>query len=190
MFMAFWGAYRGHHEDHLHESPLSMTGPLMVLAFLSIAGGFLFKIPAFLEPLFGAEAPEDMTLVLVSSAAGVVGILIAYWMYVVSPTVPEAIAARFSRLYTLILNKYYVDEVYNATVVEPVIDGSTSVLWRGVDVGVIDGTVNGIGSQARGMGMILRMLQSGNIRNYATWVVFGSVLLIAAIAAGMTGGIR
>jgi NADH-quinone oxidoreductase subunit L len=188
LFMTFWGEYRGHH--HPHESPLSMTGPLMVLAFLSIAGGFLFKIPAFLEPMFGAEAPENMTLVMVSSAAGIVGILLAWWMYVVSPTLPDQIASRFAGLYTLIYNKYYVDEVYNATVVEPVIDGSTSVLWRGIDVGIIDGTVNGIGSQARGMGMILRMLQSGNIRNYATWVVFGSVLLIAAIAAGMTGGIR
>ncbi len=188
MFMTFWGEYRGHH--HPHESPVSMTGPLAVLAVLSIVGGFLFKIPAFLEPMFGAEGAEDMTLVMVSSAAGVVGILIAYWMYVVSPTVPEAIASRFHGLYTLILNKYYVDEVYDATVVDPVIGGSSTVLWRGIDVGVIDGAVNGIGSEARGMGTILRMLQSGNIRNYATWVVFGSVLLVAAIAAGVTGGIR
>ena len=74
--------------------------------------------------------------------------------------------------------------------VEPVIGGSSTVLWRGVDAGVIDGAVNGIGSQARGMGMVLRMLQSGSIRNYATWVVFGSVLLVAAIAAGVTGGMR
>jgi NADH-quinone oxidoreductase subunit L len=161
-----------------------------VLAFLSIAGGLLFKIPAFLEPIFGAEGAENMLLVAISSAAGLVGIGIAYWMYVLSPSIPDAIATRFAGLYTLIYNKYYVDEVYDATVVEPVIDGSRSVLWRGVDVGVIDATVNGVGSQARGMGMILRMLQSGNIRNYATWVVFGSVLLVAAIAAGMTGGIR
>src|ERR1035441_9485866 len=111
MFMAFWGEYRGHH--HPHESPLSMTGPLMVLAFLSIAGGLLFKIPTFLEPLFGAEkGEENMTLVAVSSAAGLVGIAIAYWMYVVRPTIPEAIASRLRGLYTLILNKYYVDELY------------------------------------------------------------------------------
>jgi NADH-quinone oxidoreductase subunit L len=190
MFMTFWGEYRGHHGDHIHESPLSMTGPLMILALLSLAGGFLFKIPAFLEPMFGAEGAEDMTLVAISSAAGLVGIGIAYWMYVVSPSIPDALETRFKGLYTLIYNKYYVDEVYDATVVEPIIGGSRSVLWRGVDVGVIDGAVNGIGSQARGMGMILRMLQSGSIRSYATWVVFGSVLLIAAIAAGMTGGLR
>ena len=190
MFMTFFGKYRGHHEDHLHESPLSMTGPLMILAFLSITGGLIFKVPAFLEPVLGKEGSEDWILVAISSAAGLVGIGIAYWMYVVKPTVPDAIASRCSGLYTLIYNKYYVDEVYNATVVEPVIDGSRTVLWKGVDAGLIDGTVNGIGSQARGMGVILRMLQSGNIRNYATWVVFGSVLLLAAIAAGMTGDIR
>jgi NADH-quinone oxidoreductase subunit L len=190
IFMTFFGKYRGHHEDHLHESPLSMTVPLMILALLSIVGGLLFKIPAFLEPVLGKEGSEDMTLVAISSAAGLIGIGIAYWMYVVSPTIPDQIVSRFAGLYTLIYNKYYVDEVYDATVVDPIVGGSSSVLWRGVDVGLIDGTVNGIGSQARGMGMILRMLQSGNIRNYATWVVFGSVLLVAAIAAGMTGGIR
>ena len=188
MFMTFWGEYRGHH--HPHESPVSMTGPLAVLAVLSLIGGFLFKVPSFLEPLFGAEVPEDMMLVLVSSGAGLVGIGIAYWMYVANPALPDAIVARFSGLYTLIYNKYFVDEIYDATVVEPVIAGSSTVLWRGVDVNVIDGAVNGIGSQARGMGSILRLMQSGNIRNYATWVVFGSVLLVAAIAAGVTGGLR
>jgi len=188
MFMTFWGEYRGHH--HPHESPVSMTGPLAVLAFLSLAGGLLFKVPAFLEPLFGAEAKEDMTLVMISSAAGLVGIGVAYWMYVLSPSIPDAIASKFSGLYNLIYNKYYVDEIYDATVVDPVIAGSTTVLWKAVDVGVIDGAVNGVGSNARGMGSILSMLQSGSIRNYATWVVFGSVLLVAAIAAGVTGGIR
>jgi NADH-quinone oxidoreductase subunit L len=188
MFMTFWGEYRGHH--HPHESPVSMTGPLAILAFLSLAGGFLFNVPHFLEPLFGAEGAEDMTLVMLSSAAGLVGIGIAYWMYVLSPSIPDSIANTFTGLYRLIYNKYYVDELYDAAVVEPVIGGSSTILWRGVDAGVIDGTVNGIGSQARGMGMILRMLQSGNIRNYATWVVFGSVLLVAAIAAGVTGVVR
>ena len=166
-----------------------MTGPLCVLAFLSLAGGLLFKVPAFLEPIFGGEAPEDMTLVAISSAAGLVGIGIAYWMYVLSPSIPESLATQFKGLYTLIYNKYYVDEVYDATVVSPVVEGSTSLLWKGFDVGVIDAAVNGVGSQSRGIGSILRMLQSGNIRNYATWVVFGSVLLIAAIAAGMTGNV-
>jgi NADH-quinone oxidoreductase subunit L len=190
IFMTFFGKYRGHHEDHIHESPLSMTGPLMILAFFSLTGGFLFNIPSFLEPLLGPEKPENMMLVAISSGAGLIGIAIAYWMYVLSPSIPDALASRFSGLYTLIYNKYFVDEAYNAMVVEPIIDGSASVLWRGVDVNVIDAAVNGVGSQARGMGNILRLLQSGNIRNYATWVVFGSVLLLGAIAAGITGGLR
>jgi NADH-quinone oxidoreductase subunit L len=87
MFMTFWGEYRGHH--HPHESPISMTGPLCVLAVLSIAGGLLFKVPAFLEPIFGAEGTEEFWLVMTSSAAGVVGIAIAYWMYVLSPAIPS-----------------------------------------------------------------------------------------------------
>ena len=190
IFMTFFGEYRGHHADHIHESPLSMTGPLMILAVLSLAGGFLFKVPAFLEPIFGAEGAEDMMLVAISSGAGLIGIGIAYWMYVVSPGIPDALADRFRGLYTLIYNKYFVDELYDATIVEPVIDGSRAILWRGMDVNVIDGAVNGIGSQARGMGGLLRMLQSGSIRSYATWVVFGSVLLLAGIAAGITGGLR
>jgi len=188
MFMTFWGTYRGHHEDHVHESPLSMTGPLMVLALLSLVGGFI-NIPGFLEPIFKTpEEPENMMLVAISSGAGLVGIAIACWMYVFSPAIPEKLATSFKGLYTLLYNKYFVDEVYDATIVKPVVDGSTTVLWKVVDVGVIDGTVNGVGSQARGMGGILRMLQSGSIRNYATWVVFGSVLLVAAIAAGVTQG--
>jgi NADH-quinone oxidoreductase subunit L len=76
MFMTFWGEYRGHH--HPHESPVSMTAPLGVLAALSLAGGFLFNVPSWLEPIFGAEGAEDMTLVMISSAAGLVGIGIAY----------------------------------------------------------------------------------------------------------------
>jgi len=125
----------------------------------------------------------------VSSAAGLVGIGLAYWMYVLSPSIPETLATQFKGLYTLIYNKYFVDEIYDAAIVNPLIGGSSTVLWKGVDVGVIDGAVNGVGSQAKGMGGILRLLQSGSIRNYATWVVFGSVLIIAAIAVS-AGGFR
>jgi NADH-quinone oxidoreductase subunit L len=91
-------------------------------------------------------------------------------------------------LYKLILNKYFVDEIYNGAVVQPLIQGSRTVLWRGVDVTVIDGIVNGVGKRSRGVGNILRLLQSGNIRNYAAWVVFGSVILLIAI--GLSGGWR
>jgi NADH-quinone oxidoreductase subunit L len=81
-----------------------------------------------------------------------------------------------------------VDEAYNAAVVDPIVQGSRTVLWRGIDAGLIDGTVNGVGARARGVGGILRMMQSGSIRTYAAWVVFGSVLVILAI--GLSGGMR
>jgi NADH-quinone oxidoreductase subunit L len=91
-------------------------------------------------------------------------------------------------LYRLVYNKYFVDEIYHAAIVNPAIDGSRAVLWKGVDAGLIDGVVNGIARRARGMGGVLRMMQSGNIRSYATWVAFGTVLIIVAI--GLAGGIR
>jgi NADH-quinone oxidoreductase subunit L len=81
-----------------------------------------------------------------------------------------------------------VDEIYDATIVHPVIEGSRTVLWKGADAGLIDGTVNGVGSAARRVGSVLRLMQSGNIRSYATWVLFGGVLVIVAMT--VAGGIR
>jgi NADH-quinone oxidoreductase subunit L len=121
-----------------------------------------------------------------SAAFGLAGIALAYLMYVAKPAMAESFASSMKALYTLVYNKYFVDEVYDATVVKPVVEGSRAVLWRGVDVGLIDRLANGIGYGARDIGAVLRLFQSGNIRSYATWVVAGCVLLIVAlgIAAG------
>jgi len=73
-------------------------------------------------------------------------------------------------------------------VVKPVVAGSRLVLWKGVDAGLIDGSVNGVGSRARDIGGILRLMQSGNVRSYAAWVLFGSVLVICVM--GFAGGLR
>jgi len=187
MFLAFFGNYRGH--EHPHESPAVMIAPLAVLAILSLAGGYFLKVPDFLEKLFPASHEEhDFTLVAISVAAGLVGIGLAYVMYVLSPGLPQRIADSLGGFYRLVYNKYFVDEIYNAAVVKPLVAGSTEVLWKGVDAGVIDGTVNGIGSRARNVGAVLKLFQSGNIRSYATWVVLGSVILILSI--GLAGGIR
>ncbi|HLK50539.1 MAG TPA: NADH-quinone oxidoreductase subunit L [Bryobacteraceae bacterium] len=186
MFLAFFGKYRGH-EHHPHESPAVMLAPLVVLAALSLAGGYFFKVPQFLSTVFPPmEEGEDMTLVAISVAAGVLGIFLAWLMYVAQPRLADSLSIK--GLYTLVYNKYFVDEVYDAAVVKPVVGGSRVLLWRVADVGLIDGIVNGIGSRARDVGAVLRSLQSGNIRSYATWVVFGSVLLI--VAMGMAGGAR
>ena len=185
-FMAFTGRYRGH--AHPHESPWSMLGPLVILAALSLGGGFI-KIPAFLEPVFGGnEVPAEPWMMPVASAAGLLGIFLAWLFYVARPSLADQISGALGGLYRLVYNKYFVDEIYAATVVEPVVQGSRTVLWRGVDVGVIDGIVNGIGARSKGVGGILKRMQAGNVRAYAAWVVFGCVLLIIAI--GFSGGVR
>jgi len=100
---------------------------------------------------------------------------------------PESLANSFKGLHNLIYNKYFVDEFYDATVVEPMVDGSRQLLWRVADVRLIDGAANGIGSTARGIGGILRRAQSGYIRSYAAWVLAGSILAIAYIGfVGLT----
>ncbi len=186
MFMTFFGEYRGH--GHPHESPVSMWGPLAVLAVLSVGGGYAFNVPKILENMFPlAEEPDNPMLLVVSIGVGVLGILLAYYMYVVNTALPEKITSSIGGLYDLVYNKYFIDEIYDATVVSPIITGSSSVLWHGMDQGVIDGAVNGVGTESKGVGGILKLLQSGNIRSYATWVVIGGVALI--LVMGVVEGV-
>ena len=183
-FMTFFGEYRGH--AHPHESPVSMWGPLAALAVLSTVGGYAFNIPKILSGMFPlAEEPDNPMLLIVSIGAGVLGIAISYYLYVMNTAFPGRIVSALGGVYTLVYNKYFVDEIYDAAVVTPLIEGSTAVLWHGMDQGVIDAAANGIGHQSRGIGGILRLVQSGNIRSYATWVVIGSVTLI--IVMGVIG---
>jgi NADH-quinone oxidoreductase subunit L len=187
IFLAFYGKYRG--EAHPHESPFVMIGPLVVLAALSLAGGRLFNVPGFLAPLFPpVEEGHDIGPVVVSVAFGLAGIALAWLFYVAKPGLPDQVATTFNGLYKLIYNKYFVDEIYDAVVVNPVVSGSREVLWKGVDVAVIDGAVNGVGHRARGIGGVLKRLQSGNIRSYAAWVLLGSVVLLFVM--GVMGGLR
>ncbi|HLH37724.1 MAG TPA: NADH-quinone oxidoreductase subunit L [Bryobacteraceae bacterium] len=186
LFLCFFGSYRGHH--HPHESPLVMWGPLAILAALSLGGGYI-NVPKFLEPMFplAAESGNEWT-VYVSIAAGLGGIALAYLFYVVAPSIPEVLAGSLHGLYTLIYNKYFVDELYDETVVRPVVDGSRTLLWRGADASLIDGAVNGIGRAARGIGGILKFAQNGYIRDYAGWVVLGSIAIVVYMA--FSGGAR
>jgi len=192
MFMTFFGSYRGH--EHPHESPPVMWIPLAILGVLSLVGGLLIKIPDFLSAFFPAqEVPEDNSLMLISVASGAIGILIAWFVYVAKPAMADSLASTFKFLYTPLYNKYFVDEIYDATIVKPLVGGSRWVLWKGADAGLIDGSVNGVGTLAQKVGGVLRMLQSGNIRSYATWVLFGSVLAIVAMAIASTlplGGVQ
>jgi NADH-quinone oxidoreductase subunit L len=185
-FLAFLGSYRG--QAHPHESPPIMTVPLGVLALLSLVGGY-FDVPHYLAPMFGADhAPHETSLVVISVVTGLAGILIAYVFYVLRPGLSDAVARALGPVYRLVYFKYFVDEVYDAVIVHPIRDGSTTVLWRGVDVGFIDGIVNGVGHLSRFVGGGLRQIQSGYIRRYAAWVLLGSIVIVAA--ASFLGGVR
>jgi len=186
MFLTFFGEYRGH--EHPHESPAVMTIPLAVLAVLSVVCGFI-RIPVWLEKVFPtAEAPENISLVIISVGAGSIRNNIAYVMYIAKPGLADSVSSGFGWLYRVVYNKYFVDEIYDATVVKPLVSGSRVVLWRGVDAGLIDGAVNGVGSTSQGLGGWLKLLQSGNIRSYATWVLFGSIILLLTL--GLIGAVR
>jgi NADH-quinone oxidoreductase subunit L len=232
------------HDDHAHghghhgaphESPWIMLGPLVVLAVLSIVGGWIGwphalggdnRFEKFLEPVFerhvqhseatahapagvaprGAESAAghdqvvtpggttnvaeratteshgeestELALTGVSVAAGLLGLLLAWFLYVKRPELPARISDSIRGLYTTVSNKYYVDEGYYAAFVNPIVNGSRALLWRTIDAGLIDGTVNGAGTTARLFSDRLRRMQSGNIRSYAGWVALGGALVL------------
>ena len=183
-FMAFFGNYRGHH--HPHESPAAMTLPLIALAALSLVGGF-FNVPAWLSPAYPLSEHENVVAMVISSGCGILGIITAIFLYIVRPAFAESLKTAAGPLYTLVANKYYVDEIYSGFVVKPLEAISRFVLWRGVDEAVIDNSfVNGLAGLIRGWGALFRQLQSGSIRNYATWVLAGSLLIIFIF--GLAGG--
>jgi len=198
MFRLIWLTFFGEkrydeHHVHVHESPGSMTGPLMILAFLSLTGGW-FALPAlfgwkdyfaeFLSPVFGAgeagggEAAQSLEHILsiVAVVAATAGLLVAWQMY--SKNVKRGTS---EGVHKLLYNKYYVDELYAAAVVRPLVWLSTNVLWKVVDAGMIDGTVNGVADGAAAVGDTVRHTQSGNTRSYAVWVVVGAIVVLGIV---------
>jgi NADH-quinone oxidoreductase subunit L len=203
IFLTFHGKPRyDEHKVHVHESPKSMLVPLMILAVLSIIGGWM-AAPAFwggpdyfakfLEPTFvqssvgGAEAAEatahalEIPLAIVAVGAALLGFAVAFWLYLKQPGKPDQLAKSMRGVYDTLLHKYYVDEIYAALIVKPLLWISTNVLWQTVDVRAIDATVNGIAEGATDIGDGVRHTQSGNTRSYAVWVVIGALVIIAII---------
>ncbi|HEX4785672.1 MAG TPA: NADH-quinone oxidoreductase subunit L, partial [Candidatus Sulfotelmatobacter sp.] len=208
LFMTFWGDYKGiqvddhgwahsthGHGEHghgaPHESPMVMLIPLMILAALSLVGGFVGYhngFEHFLAPVFGSEFPRTMTegsgntellLMGISVLFSFAGLILAYILYVSKPELPQRIANSLNGFYTAVVNKYYVDELYATLFVKPLVDGSTTILWQGVDRKVIDDSVNNAADGARRVSDEVRHMQSGNLRSYAGWIAAGSAVVIA-----------
>jgi NADH-quinone oxidoreductase subunit L len=181
LFLTFFGEYKG--DAHPHESPISMTGPLLVLAVLSLGGGYYFNIPHYLQSMFQTgEEGSVLFLQAISVGVAVFGIAAAGHLYLGKNNMADSLARTFKYTYEIVYHKYFVDEMYDAAVVRPTLGISRVVLWKGIDNGLVDGLVNGIGHQTRNMGNLLRRAQSGSIRSYAAWVVFGSAVLIFVMA--------
>src|SRR5437660_118182 len=213
IFLTFHGAPRyDAHATHVHESPKNMLAPLVVLAVLSVVGGWVaapalaggadyFEI--YLAPVFakssallatagGETESRTLELQLMGVAVGLatLGFLVAWWFYIRRPQTPEWLAETFHAPYKLLLNKYYVDELYNLAIIRPIGWISTRLLWQVVDEGAIDGSVNGVAHTARRLGSRLRVLASGNTRSYAAWVLVGAVLLLGLLLWPLLGMVR
>jgi NADH-quinone oxidoreductase subunit L len=193
--------------EHLHEPPSVMTVPLLVLAILSVVGGWL-NVPAFLpvgpvgllerwlEPVVGDSqlrvthgvAPHlahsvEYTLVGVAVAIALIGMVIAVVRLKPAGLVPKAQAPDDVGVERVLANKYYVDEAYDAAFVRPTYRVSRGLLWRGVDVGIIDGlAVNGSAYFARFVGWIGSQLQSGQLGTYAWALVIGVLAVLGAFS--------
>ncbi|MCF6155415.1 MAG: NADH-quinone oxidoreductase subunit L [Candidatus Brocadia sp.] len=205
LFMTFHGESRVDHHvmEHLHESPKNMTLPLIVLAGLSFFGGFLgipgvSAITSFLAPVFGGHGHTEISateagvhhsawlpyvMMVISTAIALAGIFLAYQMYMKKPELPGKLAERFRLIHKLLLNKYYVDEIYDILFVNSTKKISVQ-LWKRVDTGMIDGSVNGIARLVGGIGNVLRLLQTGYIRNYAFYIVIGCIFIIVFAVLG------
>jgi NADH-quinone oxidoreductase subunit L len=200
VFMTFYGKERitDHARHHLHESPFVITLPLMVLAVLSIVGGYI-GVPAilgganhihhFLEPVFGSSVENygiatghyshalEYGMMGISIGIAVVGIALAYIMYLKKPELPGKFVASFQGLHRAVFNKWYMDEIYDTLFVNPTKRLGT-FLWKGFDVVVVDGIVNGFGKVVNACSKGLRFTQSGFVHNYALSMVIGVLVIV------------
>jgi NADH-quinone oxidoreductase subunit L len=237
LYLTFFGSYRGaeahgahgssrevEHATHTpHESPALMLVPLVLLAVLSLIGGWV-GVPAalgghdeighFLEPVVKGQAlnfeqsnvtlmteanapvssaapepapdyPTERLLSGLSVLAGLLGLFFADLLYRRKPELPAKIADNIRGVNSLVQNKYWVDEIYGAFIVKPVLFLSKYLLWIVFDRGVIDGGGAGIGGINIGLGALVRRIQSGNIRSYAGWLAFGAAALLLITYFGL-----
>jgi NADH-quinone oxidoreductase subunit L len=225
-FLTFFGEYRGetgtgHDDQHvhaisdsraggpaphghggIHESPTIMLIPLVILALLSICGGWAGgeRFDKFLSPVLhagvtansleevGAATPvseqkehgaSEGLLESISVLAAASGLFLAWLLYQKRPQLPQEIAHSLGGFYEAVVHKYYVDEIYAAVFVKPLIDGSTRILWHGIDQDVIDATLDNSAEGAREVSDAVRHMQSGNLRSYAGWIAAGAAVVIA-----------
>lgn len=199
--LTFYGKERfDHNHVHPHESPALMTVPLIILAVLSVIGGYIGLPKVFfgehgnlfegwLEPIYAPAMNklalygdhthlEEILLMTVSVAAALSAIYFSLHVYRKNPQIAENISNKFKGFYNLLLNKYFVDEAYEAAVVQPIQKGSEKFLWKIFDVKFIDGIVNGVASLVENSSGIIRKIQTGVAQSYALIMMAGIALVL------------
>ena len=188
------------HGGHIHDAPPAMAFALIVLAIGSVVAGYVgvphalggsnwietFLHPAFVAPgadhaaeaVAHGEASTELMLMGLSIGLAFAGIGLAWYFWLRNRAASDRMARSFGGVHRLLLNKYYVDEIYDAAIVQPIKLVSTGGLWKGLDAGVIDGSVNGVGLGVRGGSGLLRRLHTGSIRAYAASLFLGAVLVL------------
>jgi len=185
VFVTFWGPSRvdQQHAAHVHEPSPTMTVPLVILAVLSIATGYV-GIPEFLAPVFeggdGAHGGEAMGIMLLATAMGLLGIGGAYYAYVLHPSLPDRWAHQWRTAYEWSFHKWYFDEAYDRSIVRPTFTVAVE-LWKRIDVAVIDGAVNGVARAIAWGAWFLRLVQSGQTQHYALGMALGAVVILTLL---------
>lgn len=199
--LTFEGSPRWDKDKHPHEAPKVMTIPLIILAVLSVVGGFI-GIPAalggsnaiehFLDPIFERSnrilalghhevVPTEYILMLLSVVIAVVGILFARHIYLKRKDIAENLSKKYSGIHNLLWNKYFVDEIYDATILTPTLKASDKLLWKFFDVGIIDGAVNGTAKLINIISGYTRRMQAGFTQSYAAYFVAGIIIILAIL---------
>jgi NADH-quinone oxidoreductase subunit L len=197
LFVTFFGQFRGTHEQehHLHESPLTMTAPLMILAVLAVVGGFLntphfmhlpgaewlahWLAPATGESHLQLDASTEWGLMTFTTSLALVCIGVCYFIYTKPQNVPVEDAQQ-TGLTRVLANKFYIDEIYDAVFVRPT-EQLSRFFHKTLDVRGVDGLVNGIANGVSALGSTLRRLQNGNIEYYLIGMVAGAVMLFLSL---------
>jgi NADH-quinone oxidoreductase subunit L len=199
-FKTFFGEPRfDEHHVHVHESPWIMTLPLGILAILSIIGGWVGvplafgghnEFEHFLGPVFNptehvaehiATRTPELGLAVTSVVVALLGFFVAYLFYYRKPGTGAALAKKYAPVYSLLDHKYWVDEIYGALIVTPLLVLSRIVLNGLVEVGIVQGTGATLSATTTGLASITRRMQSGNIRSYAGWLAIGAAAVIAIV---------
>jgi NADH-quinone oxidoreductase subunit L len=195
MALTFWGQSRVSKDVHVHESPLVMTLPLMILAVLSFVGGWI-GIPEFLSgghipnileewlpvshnQVSGSSLEEWATMATSVCLAGL-SAYSAYYLYVKRPELLSAWAKKLKAIHSLIYHKYFIDELYEKVLVKPIVQFSRC-LWAYFDVRVVDRTTYLLSDVVRGTGDNLKLMINGNVQQYALYILFGIIASLGFI---------